>query len=124
MARVERFEDLIAWQCSRELVKQIYRVTSSGRFARDFALTDQIRRAAISVGANIAEGFERGGDKEFFQFLANAKGSAGELRAQIYMAGDQAYLSPDECRALLDQALEASRLIVWALDFALWRGDK
>jgi four helix bundle protein len=92
---VRSFEDLVAWQVARELVREIYRETSSGNFARDFGLRDQIRRASVSVISNIAEGFERGGNKEFIQFLYHAKGSCGEVRTQLYVAWDLDYLTED-----------------------------
>ncbi len=111
MARIERFEDLEAWQKARQLAKDLYRVTSSGKFARDFCLRDQIRRAAISLVSNIAEGFERGGDREFLQFLSHAKGSCGELRAQLYVALDQTYLTEEQFDSLAAKAVEVSRMI-------------
>jgi four helix bundle protein len=83
MSRIERFEDLEAWKLARCFANLIYKASSIGDFARDFALRDQIRRASISVVSNIAEGFERDGDKEFIQFLFMAKGSCGEVRAQL-----------------------------------------
>ena len=86
MATFKTFEDIEAWQRSRALTKSIYKVTSQGTFARDFGLRDQIRKASVSIMSNIAEGFERSGTKEFIQFLATAKGSAGEVRAQLYVA--------------------------------------
>ena len=84
MANIERFEDLEAWKKARETTKAIYAATSGGKFSRDFSLRDQIRSSAVSVMSNISEGFERGGDKEFRQFLAIAKGSAGEVKSQLY----------------------------------------
>ncbi len=84
MSRIEKFEDLEAWKLARSFANLIYNVSSVGNFARDFALRDQIRRASISIVSNIAEGFERGGDKEFTQFLFMAKGSCGEVRAQLF----------------------------------------
>ena len=98
MATFKTFEDIEAWQRSRELTKSIYKVTSQGTFARDFGLRNQIRKASISIMSNIAEGFERSGNKEFIQFLATGKGSAGEVRAQLYVALDQGYLE----RAVFD----------------------
>ena len=92
MATFQTFEDIEAWQRSRELTKSIYKITSQGTFARDFGLRDQIRKASVSIMSNIAEGFERSGTREFIQFLATAKGSAGEVRAQLYVALDQGYL--------------------------------
>lgn len=79
---LERFEDIEAWKKARELTRLIYQVTQIGEFRRDFGLRDQLRRASVSIMSNIAEGFERGGDKEFTQFLALAKASAGEVRSQ------------------------------------------
>jgi four helix bundle protein len=111
MAKIERFEDLTSWQKARELSRLVYRVSKSGAFARDYGLRDQIRRASISVMSNIAEGFERGGDKEFAYFLSNAKGSCGEIRCQLYAALDENYLSETEFRQLHEQSLEVSRLI-------------
>ena len=90
------FEDTEMWQKARELVKFIYLVTKCKTFCRDFSLVDQIKRAAVSVMSNIAEGFERGSNAEFIQFLYIAKGSAGEVRAQLYVALDQGYLTQTE----------------------------
>ena len=111
MARVVRFEELEAWQKARELVRSIYFVTSKGAFSRDYPLGDQIRRPAVSLMSNIAEGFERGGDQEFKQFLAIAKGSAGEVRSQLYAALDAEHLTRQEFLSLRRLALESSRLI-------------
>jgi four helix bundle protein len=111
MAKIERFEDLISWQKARELNRLVYKISANGTFAKDFGLRDQIRRASISTMSNIAEGFERGGDKEFAQFLSNAKGSCGEVRCQLYAALDEKYLSETEFKLLSEQSLEVSRLI-------------
>lgn len=92
MATVRGFENLDAWQMARKLANEIYASSSSGAFAKDFVLRDQMRRAAISVLSNVAEGFERGGNAEFIQFLSIAKGSVGEVRAQAYIALDQGYI--------------------------------
>lgn len=86
------FEELVAWQKARELTRAIYQVTASGEFARDYGLRDQIRRAAVSVMSNIAEGYERGGRSEFHQFLVIAKASCAEVRSQLYIAHDVGYL--------------------------------
>jgi four helix bundle protein len=96
MASFKSFEDMEAWKKSRKLTKQVYDLTGVGVFARDFGLKDQIRRACVSIMSNIAEGFERSGTGEFTQFLAIAKGSAGEVRSQLYVALDQRYLSEGE----------------------------
>lgn len=111
MAKIERFEDLISWQKARELNRLIYKVSREGAFAKDFGLRDQLRRASVSVMSNIAEGFERGGDKEFIQFLSTAKGSCGEVRAQLYAALDESYLTQAEFKELCDRSAEISRLI-------------
>jgi four helix bundle protein len=111
MATFERFEDLDAWKEARALVKSVYRITSAGEFARDFALRDQIRRAAISVLSNISEGFERDGNKEFVQFLSLAKGSCGEIRAQLYIALDQAYLNDMQFQELSEHTFRVGRII-------------
>jgi four helix bundle protein len=100
MATAQKFEDMEVWQVTRLLVKDIYRVSNSGQFSKDFGLKDQIRRAAISILSNIAEGFERSGNREFVHFLYIAKGSAGELRAQLYAALDQAYLTDRDFESL------------------------
>ena len=111
MATLRSFEELDAWQSARALTKRVYEVSREGPFARDFGLRDQICRASVSIMSNIAEGFERGGNKEFGQFLSIAKGSAGEVRSQLYVALDQGYLdlsSFEDLKALTD---ETSRLI-------------
>ncbi|MGE0102084.1 MAG: four helix bundle protein [Blastocatellales bacterium] len=108
---VRRFEDLIAWQRARTLTRDIYRISEDTRFARDFGLRDQIRRAAVSVMSNIAEGFERNRQGEFHQFLSIAKASCGELRAQLYVALDVGYLDQTSFDGLQRQAEEVSRII-------------
>ncbi len=111
MAKLERFEDIEGWKKARELTKVIYRATSGGGFGQDFGLRDQMRRASVSVMSNIGEGFERGGDKEFRQFLSQAKGSAGEVKAQLYVALDVGYLGRAEFDDLYRLATETGRLI-------------
>lgn len=111
MASFKTFEQIDAWQKSRELTKQIYALTSSGSFARDYGLKDQIRRASVSIMSNVAEGFERSGTGEFTQFLATAKGSAGEVRSQLYVALDQNYLPKNDFEILWASVMEISRMI-------------
>lgn len=111
MAKLERFEDIEAWRKARELTKGVYGITAGGEFVRDFGLRDQIRRAAVSVLSNIAEGFERSRDKELLHFLSIAKGSCGEVRAQLYVAFDQAYIHESQLQELTKQAIEVSRLL-------------
>ena len=96
MTKIRRFEDLEVWREARRLTKEIYQTSSVGEFARDFQLRDQMRRSGISVMSNIAEGFERDGNREFLHFLAMAKGSCGELRSQLLVALDPGYLVPDQ----------------------------
>lgn len=109
--KVTCFEDLNIWQKARELVRFIYELTKKKDFARDYALVDQVRRSSISIMSNIAEGFERGSNKEFIQFLYVAKGSCGEVRSQLYVALDQQYISEDEFLNAKDQCLKISGML-------------
>ncbi len=93
MATIKRFEDLEAWQKARELSNYIYEITNESIFSKDYDLRGQIRRSSGSVMDNIAEGFERGGKGEFIQFLGMAKGSAGEVKSQLYRALDREYIT-------------------------------
>ncbi|MBK9164892.1 MAG: four helix bundle protein [Acidobacteria bacterium] len=111
MARIERFEDLEVWKLAFEIANDVYDLSSREPFSRDFALRDQMRRCAISVFSNIAEGFERDGNKEFINFLAIAKGSCGELRAQILFANRRGYITEQEIVGLLDRLRQASNQI-------------
>lgn len=111
MATFRTLEDIEAWQKARELARQIYAVSKNGAFSRDFGLRDQVRRASVSIVANIAEGFERGGSKEFLQFLSMAKGSVGEVKAHLFVAFDQGYVTKAALEDLLKLADETSRLI-------------
>jgi four helix bundle protein len=124
MATFKTFEQIGAWQKARKLTKDIYEVTSRGGFSRDFGLKDQIRRACVSVMSNIAEGFERSGNGEFIQFLATAKGSAGEVRAQLYVALDQEYLSQDLFDRISAEATETSRMISGLMKYLRSSGIK
>ncbi len=110
-SKLTRFEDIDAWKRARELVKRIYENTAQGAFSRDFGLRDQIRRAAVSVMSNIAEGFERGGNKEFQHFLSVAKGSAGEVKSQLYVALDTGYIDEKGFKHIYQLADETGRLI-------------
>ncbi|MEM1043904.1 MAG: four helix bundle protein [Bacteroidota bacterium] len=111
MATLTSFEELESWKTARLLTQTVYNVSRCGDFARDFALRDQMRRASISVMSNIAEGFERGGTKEFINFLSIARGSAGEVRAQLYIALDQAYIDQATFDTLVQQTKEIARTI-------------
>ena len=109
--KIERIEDLEIWQEARELCKLIFSVTSSEAFKKDFKFRDQIRASSGSIMDNIAEGFERGGNKEFMQFLFIAKGSCGETRSQSYRAFDFQYLSNEEYALLLEKTINLSKRI-------------
>jgi four helix bundle protein len=100
VARIEKFEDLKAWQTARRLTRDLYALTGQGNFARDYVLRDQTRRAAISVLSNIAEGFERGGNSELIQYLSIAKGSIAEVRAQLFIAYDCGYITSEQFATL------------------------
>lgn len=106
--KIERFEDLFVWQQARELVRMVYEVTNTWK---DYGLKDQIQRAAVSVMSNIAEGFERGTKDEFLYFLYIARGSCGEVRAQLYVAVDQNYINKIQFERILDKADYTSRLL-------------
>lgn len=127
MAKIEKFEDIESWTMGREVAKRVYELTSNGRFSKYFALCGQIRRATISIISNIAEGFERGGNKEFLNFLAMAKGSCGEVRCQLYAALDQSYVDQREFDALISKLNETSRLISGLMNYLKqsdFRGSK
>lgn len=108
MSTINRFEDIEAWQLAREMCKSVYGITSRGDFSKDFSLRDQIRRSSGSVMDNIAEGFDRDGTVEFKQFLSISKGSAGEVRSQLYRAYDCKYISEDEFKQLTEKMINIS----------------
>jgi four helix bundle protein len=111
MAGVKKFEELTAWQKARVLTKRIYASTEVDRFARDFGLRDQIRRASVSIMSNIAEGFERVNPNEFHHFLMIAKASCAEVRSQLYIAHDVGYLAQPEFSELMSMAIEVGNTI-------------
>lgn len=95
MAKIERFEDVVAWQLARDLVNAVYSATKEEQFTKDFGLCDQIRRASISVMANIAEGFDAGSDAELVRFLRYSLRSASETQSHLYAALDQNYINTE-----------------------------
>jgi four helix bundle protein len=113
---IQNFEDLEIWKEARRLTQAVYRLTRDSKFAKDYGLRDQIRRAAISIMANISEGFERGGNQEFIQFLYVAKGSCGEVRSQIYVALDQEYVDQNVSDSLLMVLKRLSVMIKHLID--------
>jgi len=109
--KIEKFEDLMIWQESRELCKKVFEITSVVPFQSDFKLRDQIRASSGSVMDNIAEGFERNGNKEFIQFLSVAKGSCGETRSQSYRSFDFHYINQDILDELIFRTTKLSKKI-------------
>jgi four helix bundle protein len=111
MATFRKFEEIEAWKKARELTKRIHQISRTSSFARDFGLRDQIRRASVSIMSNIAEGYDRSGTGEFIQFLATAKGSAAEVRCQLYVALDQSYMDQSTFDELTGLAAETRSMI-------------
>jgi four helix bundle protein len=117
LAVAKRFEDLEVWQLARDLTRIVYKVSSGGRLAKDFGLRDQLRKASVSVMSNLAEGFERGGSREFLQFVALAKGSCGEVRSQLYVALDQEYLGRADFDRVFELTVRLSRMLASLLRY-------
>jgi four helix bundle protein len=109
--KISRFEELVVWQRAKELSLEVYRVTTAGAFARDFGLRDQVRRAAVSVMSNIAEGFGRFTSPEVRRFLSIARGSAAEVRSQLYLAQDLGYITAAQHRTLNALCVEVDRML-------------
>jgi four helix bundle protein len=107
----KRFEDIEAWQRARTLTKEVYLLARKEPLRKDFFFCDQLRRAAISTMANIAEGFDRGGNPEFLHFLSIAKGSSAEFRSHLYVALDASYVSEEDFASLMRMSDECSRMI-------------
>ncbi len=111
MSTIERFEDIKAWQHARELCKQIHAFTLRSDFSKDFRLVSQIKASSGSVMDNIAEGFEREGNREFIQFLSISKGSSAEVKSQLYRALDNKYINQSEFDVAYQEAEEIGRMI-------------
>lgn len=111
MAKIERFEDIQAWQKARELNKDIYKITMNPSFSKDFSLKDQTRRASVSIMANIAEGFGRKSNREFSNFLNMSHGSVAEVQCHLYVALDMDYISSEVFEMLYQNADEVSKMI-------------
>ncbi len=111
MSTIQNFEDLKVWQKSRVLCSEIFSMITSGSFAKDFALIDQINRSSGSVMDNIAEGFGRMGNREFVNFLTYAYGSALECKSQLYRASDRKYINPEKFKELIDILEEIKKMI-------------
>ena len=120
--KIERFEDIKAWQEARTLVKMVYEAVKSNKgFGSDYKFREQSQSAAVSIMSNIAEGFSRRSTKEFTQFLFIAKGSAAEVQSQLYVALDQGYISQEKFNELYFKSDEVSRLISGFLQYLLSR---
>jgi len=117
MATIKKFEDILSWQKARELNKIIGKIIDSGKFKRSYRLINQIEGSAGSIIDNIAEGFERSGNKEFLQFLYISKGSCGEFRSQLYRALDRNYLNNEEFNMLYNMAMEIIIMLQKLIDY-------
>jgi len=104
VAAFERFEEISAWRQGRELVNAVYHLSHAASYVKDFGFRDQIQRAAVSICSNIAEGFERRGNREFIKFLWIAKGSAAEVASQLYHAKDLGYITEEKFKDLYERA--------------------
>lgn len=111
MGSFRRFEDIEVWKRARVLANEVYELTSRPAFSRDYALKNQINAAAGSIMHNVAEGFERSGNKEFVQFLYISKGSSGEVRSQLYLAHDRGYLTTEEQERLTNETVEIGKML-------------
>lgn len=111
MAKIERFEDIEAWKAAREIAQQVYRITRSGDFARDFGLRDQVQCAAVPIMANIAEGFDSGSNKEFIRFLGYALRSATEVQSHLYVALDEGSLDQEKFNMLFALTTKCKNLV-------------
>jgi four helix bundle protein len=117
MAKYQRFEDLPVWQVARSLVNAVYSLSRKGEFARDFGLRDQIRRAAVSIVSNIAEGFESDATSQFLRYLGYAKGSTAEVRSQLYIALDQSFVSVEEFQGALELVNSCGRQLSGFMEY-------
>ena len=117
MAVIKRFEDIEAWKLARLLTAKIYKLAKTGEFSRDYGFRDQSCRAAVSITSNIAEGFERRTDKALQQFLAIAKGSAGEVRSQLYLALDLGYITKEQFQEAHQDTLDVAKMLSGLIDY-------
>ena len=117
MARIDRFEELEVWKVSMALCSEIYKLTNSELFSKDFGLKDQIRRSAVSVPSNISEGYERDSKRQFLYFLVIAKGSCGELRTQLMIARNLNYLDENEFMKIHEQCLSTSKQLAGFISY-------
>lgn len=111
MNKINRFEDLIAWQKARILTSSVYQATQNEKFLKDFGLSGQIQRASVSIMSNIAEGYERDSPNDFHRFLTFSKASCAEVRSQLYVALDVGYIDNSTFMQLIRQAEEVARVV-------------
>jgi four helix bundle protein len=111
MTAFKSFEEIVSWQKARVLCKEIYILSSNDKFAKDFGLRDQIRRSAVSIIANIAEGYERKSDGDFKRFLNISKGSLAEVKSHLYIALDLEYISDDKFKKLASDIDEINKTL-------------
>ena len=111
MARIQEFEELEVWKLARKLTVQVYALSRNGAFAKDYGFCNQIRRAVVSIVSNIAEGFERRSNSQFIQFLDIANGSAGEVRAQLYVALDLGYITQEQVQAAFNDITSIGKML-------------
>jgi four helix bundle protein len=117
MSTIKTFEDIEAWQLARELSREIYEITLTGTFYKDYGLKDQINKSFGSIMDNIAEGFDRDGNKEFINFLSIAKASSSEVRSQLYRAFDRNHISADQLNHLKDKSVIISKKISGLMNY-------
>jgi len=117
MGKLKRFEDMEVWISARELAKKIHAISQAPKFLKDYGLRDQIRRASVSIASNIAEGFESQSNPLFCRYLASARGSAAEVRTQLYIALDWGYISNSDFSALVSQTESISRQITGFINY-------
>jgi four helix bundle protein len=121
--KINHFEDLECWKLGRDLSKGIYMLTRKPLFAKDYGLVDQVRRSAVSVMTNIAEGFEKGTNKDFVKYLYIARGSSGETRSLLYVALDQGYISADEFERSKSLCIRCSQVIYGLIQYLVKHKD-
>lgn len=117
MSKIEKIEDIIVWQKAKSLTINIYKASNHGSFAKDFGLRDQIRRAAVSIPSNIAEGFGRGGNREFLQFLSISKGSLFELKTQLIIANEIGYLDDEIYSKISNEIDEVGKMLTSFMNY-------
>lgn len=117
MATFARFEEIEVWKLSMDLCTEIYKITNFELFSKDFGLKDQIRRSAVSVPSNIAEGYERDSKKQFLYFLNVSKASCGELRTQLTIARNLGYIQENEFTKLYEKCTSVSKQIVGFINY-------